>query len=183
MSQKAAYTFQYSSGAITIDFHYTDSVPDDLSLSKNPLFSSATWSGSTLKLKLKSGFLGYKAYYESDTGYLVFQCNNPPASMSSARIVIDPGHCNTDPGALGFREDYNQYEVNLAISKYLKAELESMGAYVYMNNTTNGKVELLTRLNNGRERRSAPFDQCACKLCYQLFGQRFGSLLFQCIFQ
>ena len=24
MSQKAAYTFQYSSGAITIDFHYTD---------------------------------------------------------------------------------------------------------------------------------------------------------------
>lgn len=47
--------------------------------------------------------------------------------MSSARIVIDPGHCNTDPGALGFREDYNEYEVNLAISKYLKAELESMG--------------------------------------------------------
>lgn len=70
--------------------------------------------------------------------------------MSSARIVIDPGHCNTDPGALGFREDYNEYEVNLAISKYLKAELESMGAYVYMNNTTNGKVELLTRLNNGK---------------------------------
>ena len=81
----------YSSNAITIDFHYTDSVPDDLSLSKNPLFSSATWSGSTLSLKLKSGFLGYKAYYESDTGYLVFRCNNPPASMSSARIVIDPG--------------------------------------------------------------------------------------------
>ena len=183
MSQKAAYTFQYSSGAITIDFHYTDSVPDDLSLSKNPLFSSATWSGSTLKLKLKSGFLGYKAYYESDTGYLVFQCNNPPASMSSARIVIDPGHCNTDPGALGFREDYNEYEVNLAISKYLKAELESMGAYVYMNNTTNGKVELLTRLNNGKSADAAPFDQCACKLCYQFFGQRFGSLLFQCIFQ
>ncbi len=44
-----------------------------------------------MSLKLKSGFLGYKAYYESDTGYLVFQCNNPPASMSSARIVIDPG--------------------------------------------------------------------------------------------
>lgn len=150
MSQKAAYTFHYSSNAITIDFHYTDSVPDDLSLSKNPLFSSATWSGSTLSLKLKSGFLGYKAYYESDTGYLVFQCNNPPASMSSARIVIDPGHCNTDPGALGFREDYNEYEVNLAISKYLKAELESMGAYVYMNDTTNGRVELLTRLNNGK---------------------------------
>lgn len=40
--------------------------------------------------------------------------------------------------------------MNLAISKYLKAELESMGAYVYMNNTTNGKVELLTRLNNGK---------------------------------
>ncbi|MDD3193313.1 MAG: Ig-like domain-containing protein [Oscillospiraceae bacterium] len=150
MSQKAAYTFNYSSSALNIEFHYTDSVPDDLSLSKNPLFSSASWSGSTLKLKLKNGFLGYKAYYESDTGYLVFQCNNPPASMSAARIVIDPGHCNTDPGALGFREDYNEYEVNLAISKYLKAELESMGAYVYMNNTTNGKVELLTRMNNGK---------------------------------
>ena len=150
MSQKAAYTFRYSSGAISIEFHYTDSVPDDLALSKNPLFSSATWSGSTLKLKLKNGFLGYKAYYESNTGYLVFQCNNPPASMSGARIVIDPGHSSVDPGALGFREDYNEYEVNLAISKYLKAELESMGAYVYMNNTTNGRVELITRLNNGK---------------------------------
>ena len=150
MSQKTAYTLRYSSNAIEIEFHYTDSVPDGLSLSKNPLFSSASWSGSTLTLKLKNGFLGYKAYYESDTGYLVFQCNNPPASMSGARIVIDPGHCSTDPGALGFREDYNEYEVNLAISKYLKAELESMGAYVYMNDTTNGKVELLTRLNNGK---------------------------------
>lgn len=150
MSQNAAYTFQYSSSAITIDFHYTDEVPEDLSLSKNPLFSSATWNGSTLKLKLKGGFLGYKAYYESDTGYLVFQCNNPPASMSSARIVIDPGHCNTDPGALGFLPNNNEYEVNLAISKYLKAELEAMGAYVYMNNTTNGKVELWTRMSNGK---------------------------------
>lgn len=150
MSQKTAYTLRYSSNAIEIEFHYTDSVPDGLSLSKNPLFSSASWSGSTLTLKLKNGFLGYKAYYESDTGYLVFQCNNPPASMSGARIVIDPGHCSTDPGALGFREDYNEYEVNLAISKYLKAELEAMGAYVYMNDTTNGKVELLTRLNNGK---------------------------------
>lgn len=150
MSQKAAYTFNYSSGTISIKFHYTDEVPDDLSLSKNPLFSSAAWSGTTLKLKLKNGFLGYKAYYESSTGYLVFQCNNPPSSMGGARIVIDPGHCSTDPGALGFREDYNEYEVNLAISKYLKAELEAMGAYVYMNNVTNGFVELSTRLGNGK---------------------------------
>ena len=70
--------------------------------------------------------------------------------MGGARIVIDPGHCSTDPGALGFREDYNEYEVNLAISKYLKAELEAMGAYVYMNNVTNGFVELSTRLGNGK---------------------------------
>lgn len=150
MNQKAAYTFDYSSNAISIDFHYTGQVPGDLTLTKNPLFSSATWSGTTLKLKLKNGFLGYKAYYESSTGYLVFECNNPPASMSGARIVIDPGHCSTDPGALGFREDYNEYEVNQAISKYLKAELESMGAYVYMNNVTGGRVELITRMNNGK---------------------------------
>lgn len=98
--------------------------------------------------------------------------------MSSARIVIDPGHCNTDPGALGFREDYNEYEVNLAISKYLKAELESMGAYVYMNDTTNGRVELLTRLNNGKSADPHPFGQRTRKFGNQLFGQRFRSLLF-----
>ncbi|MDD2956646.1 MAG: N-acetylmuramoyl-L-alanine amidase [Oscillospiraceae bacterium] len=152
MTEKAAYTVKYSFGEIAITFDYTKSVPDNLSLSKNPLFSSANWSGTTLKLKLKNSFLGFYAYY-NNSGQLVFQFNNPPSSLGSARISLDPGHCNTDPGAIGFYKDpdtgkqINEYDINLAITKYVKEYLEDEGVDVYMVNTTSGYVSLESRMS------------------------------------
>ncbi len=131
--QLVSYDFSYSSSAINIEFQNTDDVPDDLTLNKNPLFSSAKWSGSTLKLSLKDGFLGYKAY--TDDGNIVFRFNNPPAmsggGLGGAYIVVDSGHGTREPGAVSF-PGMTEADINEAISEKLVAALQSMGASVRM---------------------------------------------------
>lgn len=145
--QQVAYIAKYTSSAFTIDFQYTDSVPDSLELSCTPLFSSATWNGTKLSLNLstKGGFLGYYAYYEG--GNLVFRFNNPTGtySLSGVPIVVDVGHSALGVGALGYLSAYGEYEINLAVGKYLKSELESRGATVYMMDTVNSRPSLADR--------------------------------------
>jgi len=133
MTQQVAYTLQYSSTGISVDFHYTNSVPGGLELNQNPIFSSAKWSDTTLKLTfIKEGaFMGYKGYFD-DEGNLVLRFNNAPSSIGSARIVIDPGHGGSDPGALGFLANYPEKVINLAIAQLLADELESRGATVLL---------------------------------------------------
>lgn len=147
MEQQVAYIAKYSSSAFTIEFMYTDSVPDSLNLSCTPLFDSAKWNGSklTLKLSTTAGFLGYYAYYEN--GNLVFRFNNPTGSysLSGTSIVVDVGHSALGVGALGFLSAYGEYEINLAVCKYLKEELQSRGATVYMMDTVNSRPTLEDR--------------------------------------
>lgn len=145
--QQVAYIAKYTSSAFTIDFQYTDSVPDSLNLSCTPLFDSAAWNGTKLSLNLstKGGFLGYYAYYED--GNLVFRFNNPTgsSSLSGVPIVVDVGHSALGVGALGYLSAYGEYEINLAVGKYLKSELESRGAVVYMMDTVNSRPSLADR--------------------------------------
>ncbi len=145
--QPVAYIAKYTSSAFTIDFQYTDSVPDDLALSCTPLFDSATWNGAKLSLKLStaSGFLGYTAYYED--GDLVFRFNNPTGtrSLSGVTLVVDVGHSALGVGALGYLSAYGEYEINLAVCKYLKSELQNRGATVYMMDTVNSRPSLADR--------------------------------------
>ena len=145
--QQVAYIAKYTSSAFTIDFQYTDSVPDSLELNCTPLFSSATWSGTKLSLNLSTtgGFLGYYAYY--DGGNLVFRFNNPTGtySLSGVPIVVDVGHSALGVGALGYLSAYGEYEINLAVGKYLKSELESRGAVVYMMDTVSQRPSLADR--------------------------------------
>ena len=135
--QKVSYIFKYSSDAVTIDFQNTEQVPGDISnLTKNPLFSSATWSGAklTLTLNKSNGFLGFKAFFD-DVGNLVFRFNNPPAmdgGLSGARIVVDPGHGGKDIGAPGYNPDYNEAYFNQAIADELVDILRDWGASVTM---------------------------------------------------
>lgn len=145
--QQVAYIAKYSSSAFTIDFKYTTEVPDSLELNCTPLFDSAVWNGTVLSLNLstKGGFLGYYAYY--DDGNLVFRFNNPTgtSSLSGVPIVVDVGHSALGVGALGYLSAYGEYEINLAVCKYLKYELESRGATVYMMDTENSRPSLADR--------------------------------------
>lgn len=144
MDQQVAYIAKYTSSAFTIDFQYTDSVPDNLNLNCTPLFDSATWNGAKLSLNLStaSGFLGYFAYYED--GNLIFRFNNPTGSysLSGVPIVVDVGHSALGVGALGYLSAYGEYEINLAVAQYLKEELQSRGAVVYMMDTVNSRPSL-----------------------------------------
>lgn len=47
-------------------------------------------------------------------------------------IIIDPGHGGFDPGAIGMDTQVEECEINLSISKLLKAELEQRGYRVRM---------------------------------------------------
>lgn len=146
--QQVAYNAKYSSSEFTIEFFYTNETPGNLNLNCTPLFDSAKWNGSTLSLKLstKSGFLGYSAYYDGKD--LVFRFNNPTgtSSLSGVPIVVDVGHSALGVGALGFLSDYGEYEINLAVGKYLKSELQSRGATVYMMDTVNQRPSLEDRV-------------------------------------
>ncbi|MBQ4546093.1 MAG: N-acetylmuramoyl-L-alanine amidase [Oscillospiraceae bacterium] len=148
MDQKVAYCAKYSPSEFTIEFFYTNETPGNLNLKCTPLFSSARWNDSTLSLALstKAGFLGYTAYY--DDGDLVFRFNNPTgtSSLSGVPIVVDVGHSALGIGALGFLSDYGEYEINLAVGKYLKEELQSRGAVVYMMDTVNQRPSLADRV-------------------------------------
>ena len=54
------------------------------------------------------------------------------AGVSAPLVVIDPGHGGFDPGAIGMDTKVEECEINLAIAKLLKAELEQRGYRVLM---------------------------------------------------
>lgn len=140
---------KYSSTKFEIEFAYTTGVPEDLSLSKNPLFSSATWSDNTLSLGFLSQnvFLGYKAYH--DDGAIVFRFNNPTA-ISGARIVVDPGHGGGDNGAPGFNPNYQEKHINWAMAQSLANALEDRGANVLLLKTLNQTTSMDARLEQAQ---------------------------------
>lgn len=139
----------YSSNAFSIDFKYTVSNPGSMSLNQNPLFTSADWNGSklTLTFQAANGFLGYKAYHEG--GNIVFRFNNP-TGIAGARIVIDPGHGGSDPGAESFNKDYPEKVINWQMSQAITSALQSRGANVLLLNTINTTTSLDSRFEQAR---------------------------------
>ena len=127
-------------------------IPED-----NPIFSSYEiienkgTDGATaditlrLHLKEKGGFYGWDAEYNS-SGQLVFSFLNPRqvavadnkygADLTGAVILIDVGHGGSDRGAPGFSKENCEAARNLILAKKIKAELESIGATVYMTRET-----------------------------------------------
>lgn len=131
----------------------------------NPLFKSAELirrdSDCTLRLHLKKtgGFYGWDCYY-NDRGQLVFEFLNPAyvtaadnaygADLTGVTVMIDVGHGGVDGGAVGKLEDGTQVEEadrNLALANRLKAELESIGAKVVLNRTTDVAVTTDERIH------------------------------------
>ncbi len=133
---------------IDITFCYTTLVSGDITIPEdNPIFSKAEWfkneSDYTLRLHLKKvgKFYGWSSEY-NENNQLVFKFLNP-AKITAADnsygyrldgvvILIDVGHGGSDEGAHGFNSKYPEAVLNLILAKMLKAELESIGATVYM---------------------------------------------------
>ena len=158
---KVPFVVNYTGSALTIDFKYTTSVPASMTLNKNPLFSSATWSGSklTLKLQKNGAFLGFNSYY--DNGELVLKFNNPILMQSASnsygytlngtKIAIDSGHGgSSNPGAVGVHPSYPESRINQAITGYLKTMLEEVGATVYLIDSVTTDPSLASRVNQAK---------------------------------
>ncbi|MFA9381111.1 MAG: Ig-like domain-containing protein, partial [Acetanaerobacterium sp.] len=54
-------------------------------------------------------------------------------TLEGARIVLDPGHNDADPGALGFYPNIDERELNRAIASQTKSILRDLGASVQIN--------------------------------------------------
>lgn len=137
--QQVSYVATYAPDKLTFKFNYTNSLPDSMKLSKNPLFSAVTFSGDTMTLTLRSSgkFMGMYPYYDND-GNLVLRFNNPPivsnSNLSGAKIVIDPGHGGSDVGALGYLSAYPERAINYSVTSKLVSVLKSRGATVLVTN-------------------------------------------------
>ena len=136
---KVSYKMSVSGGMVSIALNDTGSVCDSMpSLTMNPLFSSATWSGTTLQLKLKSGgnsVPGVYPYYSDNT--LVLRFNNPVAA-SGATVVIDPGHSDSDPGAPGYYPGLDERELNRAVANLVVSKLKAQGVNAILAPTGSG---------------------------------------------
>lgn len=149
--QKVAYTARFSSDAVTVQFHYTSGMPEGMSLNKNPLFSSVSFTDDTMTLKLREQgvFMGYAAYFDSD-GNLVLRFNNPPVvsgnDLTGVKIVVDPGHHVSDPGAPGYLASHPERVINYQVAAKLASVLRSRGASVVMYDTQNYAFSLEQRV-------------------------------------
>ena len=133
-AQRVTYSIRYTGSEFIVNFAHTPRTPGgSTALTGNPLFTNARWEGSSLILTLarNGGFMGYRADYDAN-GNLVFRFNTPPASLSGARIAIDPGHGGNDPGALGFLAAFPERVINRLISEKLAEELRARGATVLL---------------------------------------------------
>jgi N-acetylmuramoyl-L-alanine amidase len=95
-----------------------------------------------------SKIMGYEGYY-SDNKF-IFKIRKIPKVYSKKhlkdiRIVIDAGHGGDEFGAIGCCGD-KEKDINLAISKKLKTELEKRGANVFMTREKDVNISLKDRV-------------------------------------
>lgn len=169
-----AVTYNY----IDITFCYATAFSGEIAvLDDDPLFSSAkvienkNADGSavrdyTLRLYLRKqgAFYGWDSYY-NENGQLCFEFLNPKTvikddngntvNLNGAKILIDVGHGGKDSGALGIGAEklsYCEKVANLKLSLEIKAQLEKLGADVYMTrsddrtSSTDDKIKLLKEI-------------------------------------
>ena len=153
---------------LDITFCYATVLTGEITIpTDNPIFSRAeiiqNASDYTLRLHLKKtgGFYGWDANYNA-AGQLVFEFLNPAKitaatneygyDLTGTRILIDVGHGGIDPGAVSFSAVNTEAAQNLLLGYKIKAELESIGATVYMTRTDNStstcddKLTMIKRL-------------------------------------
>jgi N-acetylmuramoyl-L-alanine amidase len=83
------------------------------------------------------------------------------AGLKIRRVVIDPGHGGTDPGAIG-RRGTHEATITLAIAQKLRRHLENLGLEVLLTRETDTTVSLEERTAFANERRADLFLSIHC---------------------
>lgn len=153
----------YNPNYVDITFCYATVFTGSIEIPEDhPLFSGAeviqNEADYTLRLYLKApgAFYGWSAYYNGQD-QLVFQFLNPVTvtqadnayggDLTGITVMIDAGHGGEDPGAYyadSRGKNWKESERNLYLSNLIKEELESIGATVLMNRTTEEKTTTRT---------------------------------------
>lgn len=98
--------------------------------------------------------VGYDAYYK-DNKFIVkirkFHKPNNCEPLKNIVIAVDAGHGGSEFGAIGAFGD-KEKDINLAIAKNLKSELEKCGAKVVMTREEDKNISLSDRVNFAREK-------------------------------
>lgn len=122
------------------------------------LFNVATQPDNTfvINLPLKKLF-GYDAFYEENK--FIFKVRKFPVidatkPLKDIAIVIDAGHGGVEKGAIGCCGD-EEKDINLVISKGLKAELELRGAKTYITREGDVDVSLADRVEFAKEKNAS----------------------------
>lgn len=153
-------------------FSYTPSATGDVSVMGSDIVRSAEWVNvgatgsngvktSTLRLHLwkKGVFYGYKISYENNR--LKIAINNKPLALSSAVVMLDPGHGGKQPGAVGVGGILEK-NINLSIATKVRSILESKGIKVYMTRTGDTDLELDTVVTKTRNSDADVFVSIHC---------------------
>lgn len=102
-----------------------------------------------LKVKFTPGTLIYDN--SNENGISVAFINESAASAKKIRIVLDPGHGGSDPGAIGKSTLVKEKELALKAANYTKTELEKYGYEVILTRSNDTKVELMQRTDFANE--------------------------------
>lgn len=153
---------------VDITFCYATKFTGSVTIpSDNPLFSRAAVtqneSDCTLRLYLKEvgGFYGWDAYY-NESDQLCFRFINPKTvrktqdnpygvDLTGIQILLDVGHGGKDCGTWPDGSPVSEAAMNLELAWKIKAELESMGATVIMNRTTDYSLSRPDRIRHLKE--------------------------------
>lgn len=131
---------------LTIPEHFTSRFVSDSSVTQNP-------DGSvTLKL-LTNYFWGYSLEYIDGQTKLYLKAppqrsQNPLKPLEGVRVMLDPGHGDTDSGTPGVLWSTGPHEkdLNLALAQGIAYRLRQMGAEVLMTRTDDSFPTLQQRL-------------------------------------
>lgn len=152
------YDIQLSDDQAIVTLRNTKSGDFQPALSPNPAIASIQRTSDTsaadavyqIAFQPNAKVNGYDVSYEE--GRMLLSFKQAPrlqnGSIVGARILLDAGHGGSDTGALGPVGIYGPKEkdINIQITQYAKAYLESKGAVVLMNRTGDNTSSLAQRV-------------------------------------
>lgn len=88
-----------------------------------------------------------RAFFLSAVLWALALASAPAPELSGRKVVIDPGHGGSDPGALGYDGSAypNEEDFTLAVGLKLRTLLQNAGCTVVMTRTTDTTVDLYAR--------------------------------------